>query len=104
MYEQISVAVAFLCGIIKTNSKYSEEKLQNFNANLLKSLVQRYENHWYPDQPSKGQAYRCIRINTQAPRDPILERAATDCGLSYECLKLPLELTVWIDPDEISYR
>jgi protein Tob/BTG len=104
MYEQISAAVLFLVSLIKGNSKYTEENIQHFKAHLMKSLVQRYENHWFPDKPSKGQAYRSIRVNMQSPRDPILERAATECGLRYESLKLPLELTIWIDPDEVSYR
>ncbi|KAF7279203.1 hypothetical protein GWI33_007521 [Rhynchophorus ferrugineus] len=64
----------------------------------------RFEKHWFPDLPSKGQGYRCIRVNGLNPVDLILETAATKCGLRYKDLKLPTELTVWVDPNEVCYR
>jgi protein Tob/BTG len=69
----------------------------------MKLLVEQFENHWFPDQPYQGQGYRCIRFNRQAPRDPMLQRVATECGLRYDDLKLPLELKIWTDPNDISY-
>lgn len=64
----------------------------------------RFEKHWFPDLPSKGQGYRCIRVNCLNPVDFTLEMAASKCGLRYKDLKLPAELTVWVDPSEVCYR
>ncbi|KAL3284092.1 hypothetical protein HHI36_018260, partial [Cryptolaemus montrouzieri] len=64
----------------------------------------RFEKHWFPELPTKGQGYRCIRINGVSPSDLSLEIAASKCGLSYNDLRLPAELTVWVDPSEVCYR
>ncbi|KAK9881421.1 hypothetical protein WA026_016309 [Henosepilachna vigintioctopunctata] len=63
-----------------------------------------FEKHWFPDLPTKGQGYRCIRINGFSPTDLCLELAASKCGLRYTDLRLPTELTVWVDPSEVCYR
>lgn len=67
-------------------------------------LCCRFEKHWFPEVPAKGQGYRCIRVNGLTPVDITLEKAATKCGLHYRDLRLPAELTVWVDPNEVCYR
>lgn len=64
----------------------------------------RFEKHWFPDVPTKGQGYRCIRVNGISPVDLTLQLAASKCGLRYSDLHLPTELTVWVDPSEVCYR
>uniref|UniRef100_A0A8B9QDW1 Anti-proliferative protein domain-containing protein n=1 Tax=Apteryx owenii TaxID=8824 RepID=A0A8B9QDW1_APTOW len=63
-----------------------------------------YRHHWFPLRPSRGSGYRCIRINHKM--DPLVGRAAGMIGLSHERLfqLLPSELTLWVDPFEVSYR
>ncbi|KGL86225.1 Protein BTG1, partial [Charadrius vociferus] len=63
-----------------------------------------YKHHWFPLAPSKGSGYRCIRINHKM--DPLIGKAAGMIGLSHERLfqLLPSELTLWVDPFEVSYR
>ncbi|KFV88064.1 Protein BTG1, partial [Struthio camelus australis] len=63
-----------------------------------------YRHHWFPLRPSKGSGYRCIRINHKM--DPLIGKAAGMIGLSHERLfqLLPSELTLWVDPFEVSYR
>ncbi|XP_018336784.1 protein BTG3-like isoform X2 [Agrilus planipennis] len=63
-----------------------------------------FEKHWFPELPARGQGYRCIRVNGLTPVDQSLEQAASKCGLSYNDLSLPTELTVWVDPSEVCYR
>jgi len=38
--------------------------------------------------------------------DPLISKAGKDCGLSEETLFkiFPNEFTLWVDPDEVSYR
>jgi protein Tob/BTG len=104
MLDEISAAVDFIVRLIERSENFNKEQLDNFKTCLSQLLVERFENHWFPDHPSKGQGYRCIRLNRQSPRDATLERAAIACGLTYKDLKLPLELTIWIDPNEVCCR
>ncbi|XP_009325723.1 PREDICTED: protein BTG2 [Pygoscelis adeliae] len=62
------------------------------------------EDQWFPEKPFKGSGYRCIRINHKM--DPIISKAASQIGLSLPQLYqlLPSELTLWVDPYEVSYR
>lgn len=47
---------------------------------------------------------RCIRINQQAPRDPLLEQACRESNVDFNTLGLPKEMTLWVDPFEVSCR
>ncbi|OTF75250.1 B-cell translocation protein-like protein [Euroglyphus maynei] len=70
----------------------------------MEILTQRFQNHWYPNNPSKGQGYRCIRINQNCRVDYSIEMACQHAGISYDALRLPVELTLWIDPSEVTCR
>lgn len=65
---------------------------------------EQYKHHWFPDRPCKGSGYRCIRINHKM--DPLVGQAAQRIGLTIQQLYvlLPSELTLWVDPFEVSYR
>lgn len=104
MLDEISAAVLFLIRLIEKSENFNQDQLQDFQKQLSELLVKRFENHWFPEQPCKGQGYRCIRVNERDPRDATLERAAIACGLKYEDLKLPVELTLWVDPNEVCCR
>lgn len=47
---------------------------------------------------------RCIRVNSLSRSDTILESACQSAGISYDKLKMPIELTLWIDPEEVTAR
>lgn len=81
-----------------------DNQLQNFKGSLESLLVLRYRSHWYPDVPTKGSGYRCIRINGRM--DPLIAQAGVAVGLTPNTLRkmLPAELTLWIDPEEVAYR
>lgn len=104
MRDEISAAVLFLVRLIERSENFNQAQLERFKTHLSDLLMQRFENHWFPDKPCKGQGYRCIRVNECSRRDAILERAAVACGLKYEDLKLPVELTIWVDPKEVCCR
>lgn len=76
----------------------------DFNINVSFFSLEHYQNHWFPDRPQKGSGYRCIRINHEM--DPLIGRAANRIGLTSGQLfsLLPRELTLWVDPYEVSYR
>lgn len=107
MRLEVHSAADFLMNLLRVrqvNSPLSESQLLTFKGSLQDVLLQRYRSHWYPEIPTKGSGYRCIRINGKM--DPVIEQAGTAVGLNSRQLKkmLPQELTMWIDPDEVSYR
>ncbi|KAL3885192.1 hypothetical protein ACJMK2_025283 [Sinanodonta woodiana] len=104
MKEEIAAAVVFFTRLIRQNDSITKEKADEFSDRLSELLLEKFRNHWYADNPNKGQGYRCIRVNPTEPIDPVLKTAATLCGLKYSDLRLPTELTVWVDPQEVSCR
>lgn len=81
-----------------------QDKLEQFRQCLTNALYERFHNHWFPEQPTKGQAYRCIRLNGWDRHDIALQKACLQCGIDYKDLQLPVELTLWVDPDEVTCR
>ncbi|EPY84070.1 protein BTG1 [Camelus ferus] len=71
---------------------------------IIGFVTEHYKHHWFPEKPCKGSGYRCIRINHKM--DPLIGQAAQRIGLSSQELfrLLPSELTLWVDPYEVSYR
>ncbi|XP_071306293.1 protein BTG2 [Agelaius tricolor] len=104
MVPEIAAAVGFVSGLLRTRGCVSEQQLQVFSGALREALTEHYRHHWFPEKPSKGSGYRCIRINQRM--DPLLSRAAGQGGLAVPQLLqlLPRELTLWVDPYEVSYR
>ncbi|KAM4645926.1 protein BTG2 [Amazona ochrocephala] len=104
MVPEIAAAVGFVSGLLRTRGCVSEQQLQVFSGALREALAEHYKHHWFPEKPSKGSGYRCIRINHKM--DPIISKAASHIGLSLSQLYqlLPSELTLWVDPYEVSYR
>lgn len=107
MRLEVHSAADFLMNLLRVrqiNQSLPENQLQHFKGSLQSLLVLRFRSHWYPDVPTKGSGYRCIRINGKM--DPIVEQAGVAVGLQPVILRkmLPQELTLWIDPEEVSYR
>ncbi|XP_040194742.1 protein BTG3 [Rana temporaria] len=104
MKNEISAVVFFLSKLLKNNINLSEEDIEIFSEELSRILYDKYVNHWYPETPAKGQAYRCIRVNRYQGVDPDLQKACFNSGLLYEELGLPKEMTLWVDPCEVCCR
>ena len=105
MKEEIEAAVSFVIRLIKNNNNtLTDAQIEEFSSKLTAVLLRRFENHWYKEEPTKGQAYRCIRINDFEPVDTVLDQAAKECGMKFEHLGLPQELTLWVDPAEVCCR
>jgi len=89
----------------KGNKFFLEPEIEMLQASLLAVMSRQYEDFWFPESPNRGSAYRCIRINKDK-MDPVIAKAAALCGLSCGLIRayLPDELTLWVDPAEVSYR
>lgn len=103
MEVEVSVALNFVISYLYT--KLPRRRVDMFAEELDRAVRKKFEGHWYPDQPFKGSAFRCIKVSGEKV-DPVMETAAAMSGLDIDEVKdnLPLDLSVWIDPNEVSYR
>lgn len=105
MKLELLSASNFLVHLVRlARRNVSEFQLSRLNEALVEVLRRRYLDHWFPHKPFKGSGFRCIRINGKM--DPLVAQAATAAGMSPDFLHkiFPSELTLWVDPAEVSYR
>ena len=102
MNIEIQVAENFILNFLF--NKLPRRRVNLFGQELKQALLEKFQDHWYPDKPFKGSAYRCLRITDI--NDPVLKRSARESGnpVSDIIENLPQDLTIWIDPGEVSYR
>ena len=60
MRDEVAAAVVFLTRLVKCNAQLTKEKTEEFSDKLSTVLVERFKNHWYQKEPTKGQAYRFV--------------------------------------------
>ncbi|XP_029588741.1 protein BTG3-like [Salmo trutta] len=70
----------------------------------LTVVKEKFSGHWYPDNPSKGQAFRCIRLNRLQREYAELLQACQESGFQYKDLGLPRKLILWVNPGELCCR
>ncbi|CAI9577464.1 unnamed protein product [Staurois parvus] len=104
MKEEIAATVVFITMLVKKHRKLSKQKIEKFAAKLTTILFARYKSHWYAENPTKGQAFRCIRINKCQTVDSVLAQACAESNVDYDDLGLPKEMTIWVDPFEVCCR
>ncbi|KAG2464472.1 TOB2 protein, partial [Polypterus senegalus] len=102
MHLEIKVALNFIISYLY--NKLPRRRADLFGEELERLLTERYEGHWYPERPLKGSGFRCLHIGEMV--DPVVELAARRSGLDTEEVRsnVPQELSVWIDPFEVSYQ
>jgi len=105
MRSEIDSAAGFISSLLRSRKVLSPQDLDRFVDSLRQVLLSRYCDHWFPDKPCKGSAFRCIRI-VKRRIDPVLAMAALSAGIDESSLLavLPSELTLWVDPNEVCYR
>ncbi|XP_029029492.1 protein BTG3 [Betta splendens] len=104
MRREIAAVVFFLKRLVTKGDKVESDKVELFVERLAVALQEKFKGHWYPDNPSKGHAHRCIRVNRFYRQDPEILRACQESGIQYSDLGLPRELTLWVDPGEVCCR
>ncbi|XP_072467255.1 protein BTG4 isoform X3 [Notamacropus eugenii] len=58
MKDEIATTIFFITRLVKKSDKLSKQQIEEFAAKLMAILFETYRTHWYPDIPSKGQAFR----------------------------------------------
>ncbi|XP_066571708.1 protein BTG4 [Amia ocellicauda] len=104
MKEEIAATVFFITRLAKRHGKLPRKSSERLAVELTAILFDRYRTHWYPENPEKGQAFRCMRMNKWQLRDPVLEQACWQSDVDYEDMGLPKEITIWVDPGEVCCR
>ena len=79
------------------------EQFLKFLYNLECKLLKKYEQHWYPNEPNRGNGFRSLQVDT-CQVDPLLIEAANQTQTKHILSYLPREFTIWIDPKHVSYR
>ncbi|KAJ3589651.1 hypothetical protein NHX12_010494 [Muraenolepis orangiensis] len=102
MKKEIAAVVFFLKRLIKKGEKLAHPQVEKVVERLTVGLQEKFRGHWYPENPRRGQA--CIRVNRFQRFDPVLLRACQESEVQYSDLSLPRELTLWVDPGEVSCR
>eukprot|EP00096_Caligus_rogercresseyi_P011347 TRINITY_DN4436_c0_g2_i1.p1 TRINITY_DN4436_c0_g2~~TRINITY_DN4436_c0_g2_i1.p1 ORF type:complete len:407 (-),score=175.34 TRINITY_DN4436_c0_g2_i1:129-1349(-) len=102
MHVEIKYAQNFVLNFLY--NKLPRRRVNLFGEELESALRDKFADHWYPDKPFKGSAFRCLKITD--PADPVLNRAARHSGNPILDIieNLPTDLAIWIDPGEVSYR
>lgn len=103
MKDEVDSAIKFLLGFFKAT--VSEAGLEKFKQCLSKNMMEKYEHHWHPEKPQRGSAFRSITVDHDSI-DPLISTSMQQSGLKESCLhgKFPKELSVWVDPMDVSYR
>lgn len=102
MLYEIKIAQNFVLGLLY--NKLPRRHVNLFGEELEAALKDKFADHWYPDIPFRGSAFRCVKLTD--PSDLVLIRAATRSGNSLDSIidNLPSDLAIWIDPGEVSCR
>ncbi len=107
MKEEVGSAAKFVAEKVTEQNELSDEHGELFRTTLEELMVKRFENHWHPDKPLKGNAFRCLNINLEeCCIDPLLREAAAESLIDVDDLtaSFPGGLALWIDPFDVSYR
>jgi protein Tob/BTG len=104
MINEVNSVVNFISKLLRQRN-VPMDLLDRFRTSLSETLHLHYRDHWFPEKPFRGSAYRCVRVVNKV-MDPVLVRAGKSVGLSQSDLLmlLPSELTLWVDPNDVSYR
>ncbi|KAJ3334758.1 Protein btg1 [Gonapodya sp. JEL0774] len=108
MYEEIQQAATFLSRHFAP--RLSDEQVRRFIDRLSELLAERYAHHWYPQLPSKGNAFRSVSTFHGRPDPAILAAlesirdSTSDTDIMELAELLPGELVIWIDPHSVVYR
>lgn len=107
MKVEVSTAADFISEKL-IGERLPQCQRDDLRASLSQRLLERYEDHWYPQNPLLGSGYRAIQL-CGGRLDRELQFALSDAGVAGEQLAkllvmLPGEFWVFCDPFEVAVR
>jgi len=81
----------------------SQEQISTFRSSLADILEQKYLNHWYPEEPERGSAFRSI-INDNRTLDHVLLEAASTAKIPNLKSRINADAIMWVDPNQIQVQ
>lgn len=94
MKQEVAAAAEFLLNILQ-----QEVDRSTLGSRLQEMLVERYQGHWYPDEPHRGCAYRSLQLSPSFV-DALLLRAAELAGVNLASRGCE-EILLWVNPGEV---
>eukprot|EP01120_Amphizonella_sp_Union-15-10_P010500 TRINITY_DN4208_c0_g1_i1.p1 TRINITY_DN4208_c0_g1~~TRINITY_DN4208_c0_g1_i1.p1 ORF type:complete len:209 (+),score=39.36 TRINITY_DN4208_c0_g1_i1:69-695(+) len=80
------------------------EQVQLFKENFIKLLQSKFEGHWYPGEPSRGNGFRSLLCDNRNV-DKIVLEAARQAYIGNILKRLgERSLIMWIDPGQVEVK
>ncbi|KAA3675867.1 uncharacterized protein DEA37_0003524 [Paragonimus westermani] len=101
MLLEVSVAINYILSHLYT--KLPRRRVDSFGEELERCLHAKFQYNWFPNDPTRGSAFRCI--NVVGPRvDLLFPEAAAVSGLDWGEIQacLPDGLVLTIDPGHVA--
>ena len=76
---QVEVTAAINLIAASLYHKLPRRRVDAFAEELEKGIITKFQGHWYPDNPSKGAAYRCINVSGEKV-DPVIIYSVINSG------------------------
>jgi len=77
MHLEVGAAINLIAGSLY--NKLPRRRVNAFAEEVEKGIFNKFQGHWYPGNPSKGAAYRCVNV-TGEKIDPLFIYAARNSG------------------------
>ena len=101
MERHVKEAAVFLTQVfISCNGSDAVPCPDSLQLCLTELLTDKIKGHWYPENPTRGQAYRCVTLDrTTQVFDPLLTVALVLNNIKFPYVNWPEDMTLWIDPE-----
>ncbi|KAL3897642.1 MAG: hypothetical protein SGCHY_003273 [Lobulomycetales sp.] len=98
MKEEVTAATDFLMQYLS-----KQPRAKDIRGWISGALTKRYKGHWNPEKAIQGNGYRALNF-LNGSVDAILEQVSKKYKIKDIHMLFPLELVLWVDPGEVSYR
>jgi protein Tob/BTG len=84
---------------------FDESVIEKFKTHLHQELSEKFQGHWYPENPQRGSGYRSISFDHRM--DPILTKVAKSCGFERQVenrFRAVRSFVMYINPGEVRLK
>lgn len=77
MQVEVTAAINLIVGNLY--NKLPRRRVDAFAEELERGIMNKFQGHWYPDNPSKGAAFRCVNVSGEKV-DPVIIYSVVNSG------------------------